>query len=63
MSGWNRLPRDATCLEAFKTRLDLDPGQPGLVPGLEVGGHAYGKEELELDDPSGPFHRIIEAIL
>ena len=30
------------------------PEQPGLVPGLEVGGPACGKE-LKLNDPRGPF--------
>ena len=30
------------------------PGQPGLVPDLEVGGPACGRE-LELDDLHSPF--------
>ena len=44
---WHRLPReavDAPSLEVFtmfKTR--LDPGQPGLVPDLEVVGPACGR--------------------
>ena len=48
MRCWNRLPReavDAPSLEVFtmfKTR--LDPGQPGLVPDLEVGGPACVRE-------------------
>ena len=29
------------------------PGQPGLVPDLEVGGPAYDRG-MELDDPWGP---------
>ena len=36
MTHWNRLPKevvDAPSLEAFKARLDVAPGQPGLVVG------------------------------
>jgi len=44
---WNRMPReaaDAPSLEMFKTRLDGGPGQPGLVPGMEIGDPACGRE-------------------
>jgi len=34
------------------------PGQPGLVPDLEVGGPACGRG-LELDDPWNPSHSMI----
>ena len=47
---WNRLPKevvDALSLEAFKARLD---GQPGLV----VGGPAHSRG-LKLHDRCGPF--------
>jgi len=42
---WNRLPRDAVdapSLEVFKT--SGDPGQLELVPDVEVGGSACGRE-------------------
>ena len=43
---WHRLPReavDAPPLEVFKDKVGWGPGQPGLVPDLEVGGPACGR--------------------
>jgi len=49
---WNRLPRaavDAPFLEMFN-QVGWGPGQPGLVPDLEVGGFAVAGG-LGLEDP------------
>ena len=43
---------DAPSLGGVPDRFGWDPGQPGLVPDLEVG---VPPEWLELDDPWGPL--------
>ena len=50
---WNRLPKEAVgapSLQAFKARLDVGSGQPGLV----VGDPAHSRG-LELDEHCGPL--------
>ena len=57
---WNRLSReavDALCLEVF-IQLGWSPGQPGLIPDLEVGGPTCSWN-LILEVPSNPSHSML----
>ena len=47
MTHWNRLPKDAPSLDAFKTKLDV-------APGSLIGDPAHA-EGLKLVDSYGPF--------
>jgi len=51
---WDGLPREYSVPGGVQVQVGWGPGQPGLVPDLEVGGPAYYRG-LKRDDPWGPF--------